>query len=124
MSSAGYSYTCGGQGGKYEDHANHFGYGDGTPGNGNTNVRIGSQLLEEASGVAFNDGNCCGIFGMENCHINATLVPKFEAFIASLFLLGKKSLLSRTRAGTRLSLSVWPNQAPKLRRVYNMGFRK
>jgi surface protein len=90
MSSAGYSYTCGGQGGKYEDHPNHFGYGDGTPGNGNTNVRIGSQLLEEASGVAFNDGNCCGIFGMENCHINATLVPKFEAFIASLFLLGKK----------------------------------
>ena len=56
-------------------------------GNGNQNVSIGSALLENASGVPFNNGNCCGQFGMENCHTDASLVPTFEGFLNSLYAL-------------------------------------
>lgn len=81
MEDAGFGYSC------HEDHPNHFAYGDGIVGNGNQNVSIGSALLENASGVPFNNGNCCGQFGMENCHTDASLVPTFEAFLNSLYAL-------------------------------------
>jgi hypothetical protein len=79
MEDAGFGYSC------HEDHPNHFAYGDGIVGNGNQNVSIGSALLENASGVPFNNGNCCGQFGMENCHADASLVPTFEAFLNNLY---------------------------------------
>ena len=81
MEDAGFGYSC------HEDHPNHFAYGDGIVGNGNQNVSIGSALLEAFSGVPFNNGNCCGLFGMEHCHTDASLVPTFEAFLNSLYAL-------------------------------------